>query len=128
MLAEDALQDALVNALERWKVDGVPASPGLAVDRCPAPRHRPRSETNLPNSRLYTIIRRILNVNGDITDVDPKGDLQGPVNQWVDDLADIIIDCSFDTFIPWAEGEVQLSRVAEVGVPEVREEVATECN
>ncbi len=28
MLAEDALQDALVNALERWKVDGVPRNPG----------------------------------------------------------------------------------------------------
>jgi RNA polymerase sigma-70 factor (ECF subfamily) len=27
-LAEDALQDALVNALERWEVDGVPSSPG----------------------------------------------------------------------------------------------------
>jgi RNA polymerase sigma-70 factor (ECF subfamily) len=27
-LAEDALQDALVNALERWEVDGVPHNPG----------------------------------------------------------------------------------------------------
>ena len=27
-LAEDALQDALVNALERWPLDGVPRSPG----------------------------------------------------------------------------------------------------
>ena len=27
-LAEDALQDALVAALERWKIDGVPRSPG----------------------------------------------------------------------------------------------------
>ncbi len=27
-LAEDALQDALVNALERWEIDGVPRSPG----------------------------------------------------------------------------------------------------
>jgi len=27
-LAEDALQDALVNALERWKIDGVPRKPG----------------------------------------------------------------------------------------------------
>ena len=27
-LAEDAVQDALVNALERWEVDGVPRSPG----------------------------------------------------------------------------------------------------
>jgi RNA polymerase sigma-70 factor (ECF subfamily) len=28
MLAEDALQDALVNALERWQVDGIPRNPG----------------------------------------------------------------------------------------------------
>jgi RNA polymerase sigma-70 factor (ECF subfamily) len=27
-LAEDALQDALVNALERWEIDGVPRTPG----------------------------------------------------------------------------------------------------
>src|SRR5512143_1538362 len=27
-LAEDALQDALVNALERWDIDGVPRNPG----------------------------------------------------------------------------------------------------
>src|SRR5262245_21169914 len=28
MLAEDALQDALVNALERWDKEGVPRNPG----------------------------------------------------------------------------------------------------
>jgi RNA polymerase sigma-70 factor (ECF subfamily) len=27
-LAEDALQDALVNALERWEIDGIPRNPG----------------------------------------------------------------------------------------------------
>jgi len=27
-LTEDALQDALVNALERWEIDGVPRNPG----------------------------------------------------------------------------------------------------
>src|SRR2546423_15399553 len=27
-LAEDALQDALVNALDRWAIDGVPRNPG----------------------------------------------------------------------------------------------------
>jgi RNA polymerase sigma-70 factor (ECF subfamily) len=35
-LAEDALQDALVNALERWEVDGIPRNPGawlLAIAR-----------------------------------------------------------------------------------------------
>ncbi len=51
-LAEDALQDALVNALERWKIDGVPHNPGAwlmtvakrrAIDRL---RHAARFEQN----------------------------------------------------------------------------------
>lgn len=57
-LAEDALQDALVNALERWKIDGVPRNPGAwlltvakrrAIDRL---RHTARLEYNadLPDS------------------------------------------------------------------------------
>src|SRR6266487_1586949 len=54
-LAEDALQDALVNALEHWQVDGIPRNPGAwlltvakrrAVDRL---RH---SATVEPNVRL----------------------------------------------------------------------------
>ena len=38
-LAEDALQDALVAALERWEIDGVPAAPAPG-HRPPAPRGR----------------------------------------------------------------------------------------
>ena len=54
MLAEDALQDALVNALERWKVDGVPRNPGAwlttvakrrAIDRL---RHSRFEEDSAP--------------------------------------------------------------------------------
>jgi RNA polymerase sigma-70 factor, ECF subfamily len=49
-LAEDALQDALVNALERWEIDGVPRNPGAwlmtvakrrAIDRL---RHTTRQD------------------------------------------------------------------------------------
>lgn len=51
-LAEDALQDALVNALERWEIDGVPRNPGAwlttvarrrAIDRI---RHVATQERN----------------------------------------------------------------------------------
>ncbi|HEX9838739.1 MAG TPA: RNA polymerase sigma factor [Anaerolineales bacterium] len=75
MLAEDALQDALVNALERWKVDGVPRSPGAwlttvakrrAIDRlrrsrfeeysAPIPdslaQEEPEMDDSLPDDRL----------------------------------------------------------------------------
>jgi RNA polymerase sigma-70 factor, ECF subfamily len=37
-LAEDALQDAFVKALERWPVDGLPDNPGAWITR--AARHR----------------------------------------------------------------------------------------
>jgi RNA polymerase sigma-70 factor, ECF subfamily len=75
MLAEDALQDALVNALERWKVDGVPRNPGAwlvtvakrrAIDRLrrsrfeeysvPIPaslaQEDPEMDDSLPDDRL----------------------------------------------------------------------------
>jgi RNA polymerase sigma-70 factor, ECF subfamily len=73
--AEDALQDALVNALERWKVDGVPRNPGAwlttvakrrAIDRlrrsrfedysAPIPtslaHEEPEMDDSLPDDRL----------------------------------------------------------------------------
>ncbi len=53
-LAEDALQDALVNALERWEIDGVPRNPGAwlmtAARNCAQDARRRRSvaEANAP--------------------------------------------------------------------------------
>ena len=75
MLAEDALQDALVNAVERWNVDGVPRNPGAwlttaakrrAIDRLRRSRfeeysalipaslaqQEPEMDDSLPDDRL----------------------------------------------------------------------------
>jgi alkanesulfonate monooxygenase SsuD/methylene tetrahydromethanopterin reductase-like flavin-dependent oxidoreductase (luciferase family) len=71
-------------------------------------------------------IRRILNVSGEITDGESKGILQGPLDQWVDELTDLAVTYGFDTFILWAEGEGQLPRFAEQVAPAVRERVAAE--
>jgi alkanesulfonate monooxygenase SsuD/methylene tetrahydromethanopterin reductase-like flavin-dependent oxidoreductase (luciferase family) len=71
-------------------------------------------------------IRRILNVNGTITDGGTNGMLQGPANQWVEELTDLTITYGFDTFIFWGEGEGQLQRFAEEVVPAVRGQVAAE--
>ena len=71
-------------------------------------------------------IRRILNVNGVITEGASNGMLQGPVNQWADELTDLAITYGFDTFIFWGEGDSQLRRFAEEVVPAVREQVAAE--
>ena len=71
-------------------------------------------------------IRRLLNVAGEITEGVSSGVLNGPVNQWVDELSDMALTYGFDTFILWAEGEGQLSRFAEEVVPAVRAQIAAE--
>ena len=74
--------------------------------------------------RDATSVRRILNVNGTITNGATNGMLQGPVNQWVEELTDLALTYGFDTFIFWSEGAGQLQKFAEEVVPAVRAEVA----
>jgi alkanesulfonate monooxygenase SsuD/methylene tetrahydromethanopterin reductase-like flavin-dependent oxidoreductase (luciferase family) len=71
-------------------------------------------------------IRRVLNVNGQITGGDRGGLLHGPVDQWVDELTDLAVGRGFDTFVFWAEPPGQLARFAEEVVPAVRSQVAAE--
>jgi alkanesulfonate monooxygenase SsuD/methylene tetrahydromethanopterin reductase-like flavin-dependent oxidoreductase (luciferase family) len=71
-------------------------------------------------------LRRILNVNGTITDGASRGVLQGPVDQWTDELTQFAVSYGFDTFILWAEGEDQLARFAGQVMPAVRSQVAAE--
>ena len=71
-------------------------------------------------------IRRILNVNGVITDGASNGILQGPVNQWRDELTNLAGTYGFDTFIFWGEGDGQLQRFAEEVVPATRAQVTAE--
>jgi alkanesulfonate monooxygenase SsuD/methylene tetrahydromethanopterin reductase-like flavin-dependent oxidoreductase (luciferase family) len=68
-------------------------------------------------------IRRVLNVNGTITDGSSEGPLKGPVDQWADELTTLAVEHGFDTFVLWAEGEEQLPRFAAEVVPAVREQV-----
>ena len=70
---------------------------------------QPGSMTRLPRAgRDPASLRRILNVGGVITDGLSDGVLRGPVDQWVDELTDLVVGYGFDTFILWAEGEGQL--------------------
>jgi alkanesulfonate monooxygenase SsuD/methylene tetrahydromethanopterin reductase-like flavin-dependent oxidoreductase (luciferase family) len=71
-------------------------------------------------------IRRVVNVNGQITDGASLGLLRGPVDQWVDELTDLAVEYGFDTFVFWGEGEDQLPRFAEEVAPAVRSQVAAE--
>jgi alkanesulfonate monooxygenase SsuD/methylene tetrahydromethanopterin reductase-like flavin-dependent oxidoreductase (luciferase family) len=71
-------------------------------------------------------LRRVLNLNGQITDGSRLGLLRGPVDQWVDELTDLAVGYGFDTFLFWGEGDDQLPRFAEEVVPAVRAQVTAE--
>lgn len=71
------------------------------------------------------VIRRVLNVAGQISDGRSEGPFRGPVEQWVEELAELV-GHGFDTFVLWAEGPAQLARFAEEVVPATRERVAGE--
>lgn len=71
-------------------------------------------------------IRRVLNVNGQITSGNSDGLLHGPVEQWVDELTDLAVGLGFDTFLLWSDGENQPQRFVDEIIPAVREQVAKE--
>lgn len=71
-------------------------------------------------------IRRVLNLNGRITDGAREGLLRGPVDQWVDELTDLAVGYGFDTFLFSGQGPDQLPRFAEEVVPAVRAQVTAE--
>lgn len=69
-------------------------------------------------------IRRVLNINGAITDGVSRGVLHGPVDQWVDEITALALDQGFDTFITTADDPDHLRIFAESVVPDVRAAVA----
>lgn len=69
-------------------------------------------------------LRRILNVNGAITDGASEGPLNGPVDQWVDELGELALVHGFDTFVFWTEDTDRVPVFAQEVIPGVRDHVA----
>jgi hypothetical protein len=56
----------------------------------------------------------------------PRGFLDGPVDQWIDQLTELTVEYGMEGYIfgPAADLETQLRRFAHEVVPQVRENVA----
>jgi alkanesulfonate monooxygenase SsuD/methylene tetrahydromethanopterin reductase-like flavin-dependent oxidoreductase (luciferase family) len=102
----------------------LPSVPRMPLDRLPA-RRQAIDEAARRAGRDPSEIRRVANVNGTITTGERGGFLQGPADQWVDDLRRLRSEHGFDGFVFWGDGDpdVQLRRFAEDVVPRVRAEV-----
>ena len=82
--------------------DGWLPSLGRAAIADLASRHRIIDEAAEEAGRVPSSIRRLLNVGGTITDGATDGPLNGPAEQWAEELTGLV-EHGFDTFIFWPE-------------------------
>lgn len=82
-------------------------------------------EAALEAGRAPAEIRRLLNVGGAIT-ADRQGFLQGPVEQWVDELAALALEDGIATFVVATDDPQQIAVLGQEVAPALRELVARE--
>ncbi|WP_369370836.1 LLM class flavin-dependent oxidoreductase [Promicromonospora sp. Populi] len=82
-------------------------------------------ESALTAGRSPSEIRRLLNVGGTITDRS-TGRLQGPVDQWIEELTQLALEDGVSAFIAMGDDPEQIRAFAQEVAPAVREAVAAE--
>jgi len=108
------------------EADGwVPSSAYVTPERLPA-LQRIIDEGIQSAGRAPASVRRIYNVMGHISDGPSSGSLDGPVEQWVDELTALSLEQGMDTYIfaPSGDPAEQVARFASEVIPAVREQVA----
>ena len=108
-LAEDALQDALVNALERWRVDGIPRNPGAWLTTAAKRRaiDRVRRSTTLERS-LVTLDTQISQEEAEMDDA-----------QLPDDRLKLMFTCCHPALALEAQVALTLHTLGGLSTPEV---------
>ena len=103
----------------------VPSIPRMPVEDVPE-KQRAIDEAAQAAGRDPARIRRIANVNGEITDGPASEYLKGPVDHWVEELTSLVRDHRFDGFVLWSSGDPlrQTEIFAREVAPAVREAVA----
>jgi alkanesulfonate monooxygenase SsuD/methylene tetrahydromethanopterin reductase-like flavin-dependent oxidoreductase (luciferase family) len=115
----------LLAALGRCADGWVPSNSYFSPEKLPA-LHARIDEAAVAAGRDPALIQRLYNVFGTITDRESGGFLQGPAEQWVDELTTLVIEQGMDSFIfgPASEAVRQVQRFAAEIAPAVREAVA----
>ncbi len=98
----------------------VPSAPYTPPDQLAAAQAR-IDDAAQAAGRDPAAVRRVYNVNGEITDGPSRGFLDGPPARWVDDLTALTLDQGMDTYVLWPTGDPdrQLRRFAEEVAPAV---------
>ncbi len=115
----------MLGALGKLADGWVPSSSYVPPEAL-ADKHARIDEAAQEAGRDPADIQRIYNVFGSITDGASVGFLHGPVDQWVDELTELVTDYGMDTFVFGAKDDdlSQIRRFAAEVVPAVRDAVA----
>lgn len=107
-LAEDALQDALVNALERWKVEGVPRNPGAWL-------------TAVAKRRAIDRLRRTSTQerNAVILDSDAEDEAETEMDAIPDDRLKLMFTCCHPSLALDAQVALTLHTLGGLSTPEI---------
>ncbi|MEW6404248.1 MAG: RNA polymerase sigma factor [Chloroflexota bacterium] len=108
-LAEDALQDALVNALERWKVDGLPKNPGAWLTTVAKRRAIDRVR------RSATLERSLVSLDSPISQDEPEMD----DTQIPDDRLKLMFTCCHPSLALEAQVALTLFTLGGLKTPEI---------
>lgn len=108
-LAEDALQDALVNALERWEGDGIPENPGAWL-------------TTVARRRAIDRVRRSTTLERSLVSLDPPISQDGPGMedaQIPDDRLKLMFTCCHPSLAPEAQVALTLHTLGGLKTSEI---------
>jgi len=108
-LAEDALQDALVNALERWEADGIPDNPGAWLTTVARRRAIDRIR------RAATLERSLVTLAPPVSEEEPEMDDA----QFPDDRLKLMFTCCHPSLKPEAQVALTLHTLGGLKTPEI---------
>jgi alkanesulfonate monooxygenase SsuD/methylene tetrahydromethanopterin reductase-like flavin-dependent oxidoreductase (luciferase family) len=119
-----AYKPRILNLTGRLADGWIPSFPYAPPDAIPAMQRR-IDDAAVAEGRPLRDIRRIYNLNGEITDEPQRGLLQGPAAHWVETLTGFALDLGFDTFIFWPgeDPQRQTERFATEVAPALRSAV-----
>jgi RNA polymerase sigma-70 factor, ECF subfamily len=108
-LAEDALQDALVNALESWETSGIPDNPGAWLTTVARRRALDRIQ------RAATLERNLATIDPPVSQEEPEmDDVQIP-----DDRLKLMFTCCHPSLAPEAQVALTLHTLGGLKTPEI---------
>lgn len=115
----------MLNLIGRLADGWVPSYPYASLEMLPEMNAR-IDEAAAGAGREPADIRRIYNLSGTITSDESRGFLEGPIDQWIENLTGLAVEHGMDSFILWSkeDPEAQIHHFAEQIAPAVRENVA----